>query len=178
MTILPRRRFLALGSAALALAASHPPRARAAQGYEDMRRHPTPPLRLPDLEGRPVDLDHYRGRAVMVNFWADWCPPCLVEIPSLNRAWITMRSAGVELLTVHVGGTAQSVTHFVQDRGLKFPVLLDADAKAFKQWPTQGLPTTFIITPNGKLALAAAGAREWDPQEMMAPILALLKTQT
>lgn len=173
-----RRRFVALSAAFAASGTlSVAAQARQAQGYQDMRGTPLPPLGLPDLNGRTTDLHAFRGKVVMVNFWADWCPPCLVEIPSLHRAWISMRAAGVELLTVHVGGTVRSVTQFMQDRGHKFPVLLDADAKAFKAWPTMGLPTTFIVDTRGELALGAAGAREWDTREMMDPILALLKTE-
>ena len=171
-----RRKFVALTGVA-ALAALSPARAHAlpAQGFKDMRDTLTPPLSLPDLDGEINDLSGFRGQVLMLNFWADWCPPCLREIPSLHRAWITMRSAGVELMTIHVGGTPRTVRQFLQDRGLKFPVLLDADAKAFKSWPTMGLPTTFVLDTQGRLALGAAGAREWDTREMMDPILALLK---
>jgi peroxiredoxin len=176
MTTLDRRRLLALGAAAAASALYPlPGRALPSQGFERLHGRETPPLALPDLDGTTQDLGAYRGHVVMLNFWADWCPPCIKEIPSLHRAWIMMRAAGVELLTVHVGGTARSVRQFMQDRGLKFPVLLDADAQAFKAWPTMGLPSTFVLDADGNLVLGAAGAREWDSREMMDPILALLK---
>lgn len=137
-----------------------------------------PPFALPDLNEKTVTVKDFRGKVLMINFWADWCAPCLIEMPSLHRSWLTMRGAGVELLTVHVGGNQRSVRQFVQDKGYKFPVVVDEGAKTFKQWPSRGLPTTFILDPHGKMMLAAAGAREWDTRAMMDPILALLRTAT
>ncbi len=143
--------------------------------------HPVPgtPLardfELPDLDGNKLKLSDFKGNIVVVNFWATWCPPCRAEIPSMQRAWTILKKHNVVMLAIHVGGNEDKIWSFLTDFGVDFPVLIDANSKVSRSWPMRGLPTTFIIDPQGKLALRAIGGREWDDPALIKSILALAK---
>ncbi len=128
---------------------------------------------LRDLDGDKRKLSDYRGRVVVVNFWATWCPPCRAEIPSMQRAWTLLKDKNVMMLAVHVGGNEDKIWSFLTDFGVDFPVLIDATSRVSRSWPMMGLPTTFIIDPQGKIALRAIGGREWDDPGLIKSILAL-----
>ncbi|MBI4756739.1 MAG: TlpA family protein disulfide reductase [Betaproteobacteria bacterium] len=135
---------------------------------------PAPPLRLPDSDGKPVDLAQYRGRVVLVNFWATWCPPCRKEFPSLGRVRRLFKPAEFEVLAVNVGEDPDTVFSFA---GLtEFPVLFDHDSRAMAAWPVRGLPTTLLVDRHGRLVLRAVGGREFDDPEIVAAIQQLLKS--
>ncbi|MBI4988990.1 MAG: TlpA family protein disulfide reductase [Rhodocyclales bacterium] len=132
-----------------------------------------PPLVLPDSDGKPVDLAAYRGRLVLVNFWATWCPPCRREFPSLSRVQKLFRPAELAVLAVNVGEDAETIFSFTGASDVA--VLLDRDSTAMRRWPVKGLPTTFIVDRQGRLALRAVGGREFDDPAIVARLRALLK---
>ena len=137
-----------------------------AQAQEHLHPVPGTPLardfELPDLDGNKLKLSDFKGHIVIVNFWATWCPPCRAEIPSMQRAWNVLKNHNVVLLAIHVGGNEDKIWSFLTDFNVDFPVLIDARSKVSRRWPMMGLPTTFIVDPDGKLALRAIGGREWD----------------
>ncbi len=128
---------------------------------------------LPDLDGNLRKLTDFRGKVVIVNFWATWCPPCRAEIPSMQRAWNILKQQDVMMLAVHVGGNEDKVWTFLTDYSVEFPVLLDKSSKVSKKWPMIGLPVTFIIDPMGHMALRAIGGREWDDEKLIEQVLGL-----
>jgi len=134
---------------------------------------PAPALALPDLQGQTLDLAHFRGRVVLVNFWATWCPPCRKEFPSLGRVRQLFKPDEFEVLAVNVDEDRESVQSFAGAAG--FPVLLDTQSRATMAWPIKGLPTSFIVDPQGRLAFSLAGEQEFDSPEMVAAIKALLQ---
>ena len=123
---------------------------------------------------KPVDLAGYRGKVVLVNFWATWCPPCRKEFPSLARVRKRFKSAEFEVLAVNVGEDPDMVFSFTGTT--EFPVLFDRDSKAMGAWPVKGLPTTFLVDRQGRLALKAVGGREFDDSEIVAIIKQLLNS--
>ncbi|WP_018879700.1 MULTISPECIES: TlpA disulfide reductase family protein [unclassified Thioalkalivibrio] len=125
-------------------------------------RPDAPPLTLEDLDGHAHDLRDYRGRVVVVNFWATWCPPCRDELPSLQRLWEGLGPDGLVVLGVNVGEDADRIFFFTADYPVDFPLLLDRAASAIDTWPVRGIPTTFVIDPEGRIAYRAIGAREFD----------------
>lgn len=168
-----RRRFLAaaIGSALLGIA----PTLRAqGRGMTPVAAVPLAPvLRLPDADDKPVDLVQYRGKVVLVNFWATWCPPCRKEFPSLGRVRKLFKPTEFEVLAVNVGEDPDSVFSFT---GITdFPVLFDLDSKTMAGWPVKGLPTTLLVDRKGRLAYRATGGREFDDPDIVETIKQLLK---
>ena len=128
---------------------------------------PAPALKLADLDGKPGDLAELKGKVVVVNFWATWCPPCRREMPSLER----LRKAlpEVVVLAVDVGEDVDTVFSFTGtlDPAPEFAILLDRDSAAMQAWKVKGLPSTFVVGPDGNLAYRAVGGREFDHPEVL-----------
>lgn len=132
---------------------------------------PAPTLRLKDADDKMVDLAQYKGRVVLINFWATWCPPCRKEFPSLGRVRKLFKPSEFEVLAVNVGEDPDAVFSFT---GLTdFPVMFDRDSKAMAAWSVKGLPTTFLVDHQGRLAYRATGGREFDDPEIVGLIKAL-----
>jgi len=134
---------------------------------------PAPDFELPDTDGRMHRLSAYRGKTVILNFWATWCPPCREEIPSMNRAWRQLRDAEVVILAVDVGEDEDTIFVFTADYPADFPLLLDRDGTVIGEWPVKGLPTTFVIAPDGTIAYRAIGGRAWDGPGILEVVRAL-----
>ena len=124
------------------------------------------------MDAKPVDLARYRGKVVLVNFWATWCPPCRKEFPSLSRVRKLFQSADFEVLAVNVGEDPEAVFSFAGSPN--FPVLFDRDSRVTARWPVKGLPTTFVVDRQGRLALRAVGGREFDDPVIVAQLRELL----
>ena len=132
-----------------------------------------PPLALPDIDGKVVDLASYRGRLVLVNFWATWCPPCRREFPSLSRLQKLFKPSELAVLAVNVGEDAETIFSFAG--ASEVTILLDRDSAAMRRWPVKGLPSTFVVDKRGKLALRAVGGREFDDAAIVAQLRGLLR---
>jgi thiol-disulfide isomerase/thioredoxin len=137
-----------------------------------------PPLRLPDLDEEVTDLTDFRGKVVVVNFWATWCPPCRREMPSLERLKNKMENEGVTVLAVNIGEDADTVFSFLGtiEPSPTFPLLFDDDAASLDDWGVKGLPTTFVVSPNGSVAYRAVGGREFDHPEILQQLRQLRKS--
>jgi peroxiredoxin len=131
---------------------------------------------LSDLSGRAVRLSALRGRVVLVNLWATWCPPCREEMPSMERLYQKMHDRGVELLAVSEDESEkrEDVQAFVRDVNATFPVLLDPDREVGLLYGVWGYPETFVIDREGRVAERVIGPRKWDSPESVAAIEALL----
>ena len=98
-------------------------------------------------DGRPVRLADFRGRAVVINFWATWCPPCRVEMPALQQAQLNMPD--VVVLGVNQQESADIVSRFMREQGLDFPVALDVAGEVSRMYRVRALPTTYFIDGSG-----------------------------
>ena len=134
---------------------------------------PAPPLALRDLAGQEIRLESFRGRTVIVNFWATWCAPCLAEMPSLARLHAKLAPEGVEVLAVNLQENAARIRPFVQRLGLDFPIVRDHDGAVTKAWGARVFPTTFVIGPAQRIALVAIGDINWDAPSVEARIRAI-----
>ncbi len=134
---------------------------------------PAPDFKLKDMDGNEVSLQSLRGKPVIVNFWATWCPPCREEIPAMNRAWQKIKDKGVAMIAIDVGEDEDTVFEFQANYTMDFTILLDESGQEIKKWPVRGVPTTFILDPQGRMVYRAAGAREWDNDELLQKILDL-----
>jgi peroxiredoxin len=105
---------------------------------------------LKDLHGKKVTLSELRGKIVMVNFWATWCPPCRLEMPDLDRIYTRFQSQGLVVLSIS-DEDAFKVNSFIAPTGYHTPVLIDAGGAVHKQFHIEGIPKTFIFNRDGKL---------------------------
>lgn len=168
-----RRSFLA-ATAGLALWAVLPAVKAQSRGMSPVAgAPPAPTLVLPDLDGKPVDLARYRGKVVLVNFWATWCPPCRKEFPSLGRVRKLIKPSEFEVLAVNVGEDPETVFSFAGSTD--FPVLFDRDSQAMARWSVKGMPTTLLVDRQGRVALRAVGGREFDDPVIIEQIRELLR---
>jgi cytochrome c biogenesis protein CcmG, thiol:disulfide interchange protein DsbE len=113
---------------------------------------PTPPLRLPGLDGNQVDLAALRGRPVVVNFWATWCKPCVREFPLLASAAATHRPDRLAVVGVLTGDRPAAARTFVRRHNATWPSGIDPTATTATRWGAVGLPHTYFIRPDGTLA--------------------------
>ena len=135
-----------------------------------------PIFRLRDLAGNLVDLSGLRGKVVLLNFWATWCGPCRVEMPSMEVLYRSYRDKGLEILAVSVDEQGPAVTRpFQEDRGLTFPILHDRDYQVGLLYGARSLPMTYIIDRKGTIRERVFGSREWDTPDARQSILKILE---
>ncbi len=139
-------------------------------------RKPAPELKLEDIDGKLQNLSDLRGKVVLVNFWAAWCPPCRREMPSMQRLYQSLPRERFEILAVNVGeddGTVFAFTGTLEPSPT-FPLLLDRDSQALRKWPVKGLPTSFVIDKQGRVAWRVVGGRNFSNPAMEAKLRTLL----
>ena len=116
---------------------------------------------LPAADGSHHQLLDYRGRYVLVNFWAAWCSPCIRELPSMQHTYLAMKDREFEILAVHVGPKTPDMQSLLEGFGISFPVLVDAEL-ILGNWNVTGLPSSFLLDPEGRVIYQATGAIDWD----------------
>lgn len=144
--------------------------------FEVKERPLAPDFILEDLDNKKHRLSDLRGKVVLVNFWATWCPPCRREMPSIERLSQNLKGTDFEILAVNVAENIDTVFSFTGtlEPAPTFPIVLDTDSSVVKAWPVMGLPTTFILDKQGRIAYRAVGGREFDDQAILAQIQALI----
>jgi peroxiredoxin len=120
------------------------------------------PFSLATPGGGTVRLADHRGKVVMINFWATWCPPCLEEMPAMERLYRRQKDAGFTLVAVSVDAEPAKVTPFVTQHKLTFPIGLDPRMDLANAYAVRALPSSFIVARDGTLAALAIGPRHWD----------------
>jgi peroxiredoxin len=137
---------------------------------------PAPAFTLGALDGGRASLADHGNKLVVLNFWATWCQPCALEMPSLEALWRRYRERGLVVVGVSVdrGSPRGLLEPYVRNLKLTFPILLDPDSKTSDGWRVTALPATFIVRPGGEVTGMAVGAREWNSAEMRALVERLL----
>ncbi len=133
-----------------------------------------PEFSLINLEGNRVGLESFRGKVVLINFWATWCVPCLIEMPSLEKLYRRFRSQGFTVLAVSID-KAGGVKEFIDERKLSFPVLLDKDETAERLYHSHTIPITYVVSRSGHITAKVDGAKNWASPETIEAIEFLLK---
>ncbi len=121
---------------------------------------PTPALDSVDLQGQRWNAERLKGRAVVLNFWATWCPPCKEELPSLQ----TLHELGGGdplVIGINVREPASRVRRYLESTGITFPVVLDPQAELAKRWGVTAFPTTLLIAPDGQVRWRVVGEVDW-----------------
>ena len=135
---------------------------------------PVPGFTLPDLEGRMHTLDDLKGKVVVLNFWATWCPPCIEEMPSLEKLHEALASKGLAVVAVSVDERFSDIEQFVDEWNLTFTVLHDNGMKVSRSYQTFKYPETYIIDRNGRLKSKVVGERDWVAPSVIRDLVALL----
>lgn len=133
-----------------------------------------PPFNLQDIAGKPFALDDYKGRVVLVNFWATWCPPCVEEVPSLNRLSEHYRDKPFSVVSIDFRESPEKIAEFTEQIAVDFPILLDQDGKASIAWKVFSFPSSFLVDRQGQLRYSVNRAIEWDTAEAKEVIDGLL----
>ncbi len=128
----------------------------------------TPNFQLSDLGGRTLQLSDYRGKVVVLNFWATWCAPCVQEMPSLNRLTETYAPKGVVVLAVSVDDDEQALRQFAAKHELKMTILRDPDRKISRSYQTFQYPETYILDRQGRLVQKVIGGEDWSSPQVAA----------
>ena len=157
------------------------PKPMVAEGKKDHRLakykgDPQPPsLRLANVQGKVIDLADLRGQVVLVNFWATWCPPCVHEMPSMQRLADYFKGKPFMILGVNMAEDAATVTAFIQQRvKIKFPIVLDQDGQALKAWRVFAFPTSYVLDKHGRIRFALFGGLDWDTDEVKQTLSVLI----
>jgi peroxiredoxin len=159
-----------LGALALALALAG---CAAESGEDSGIAGPKPPVgsgdfTLPDLAGSPVRLADFRGKTVILDFWATWCPPCIFQVPELNKFWAAHKDSGDVMVigvAVDVEG-AEIVSPWAEEQGVEYPLVIGSEEVA-REFGAVGFPTLVIVKPDGQIDSLHVGLIESDELEAL-----------
>jgi thiol-disulfide isomerase/thioredoxin len=134
-----------------------------------------PELALADLSGRQHRLADYRGRVVLVNFWATWCEPCRAEMPSIDRLRKSLDGRPFQVLAVNLAEPLSRIERFAEAVPVGFPLLRDRDGSAGKAWRARLLPASYLIGRGGRIRYVAYGELDWTGAAVRARVEELLR---
>ena len=129
-------------------------------------RKPAPPFTLKDVDGQMVSLSDFRGKVVVVDFWATWCPPCIYQVPELNKLWLAHRDIGdVAVIGVAVDFDGLEVVGpWVEEQGVEYPIVIGDETLA-REFGALGFPTLAIVDPDGNIESLHVGLIELEELE-------------
>lgn len=124
---------------------------------------------LEDMDEEKVSLSDYRGKVVLLNFWATWCPPCIREMPSMERLHQQVGEQDFKVIAINQMEDADEVFAFTGQLEIDptFEILFDSDSKVSQDYAVRGLPTTYLIDKKGNIRYRAVGGREFDHAEVV-----------
>jgi peroxiredoxin len=136
-----------------------------------------PDFALPNLNGKTVRLSDFRGKkGVFINFWATWCPPCRLEMPTMEQVYQEYQSRGLEILAVSIDvGQKSAVKNFMHELKLTFPALLDPEREVLQRYRIFSIPASFLIDKKGIIRFKELGYRDWTDPESRKQLEMILK---
>jgi len=133
-----------------------------------------PEVRLQSVDGKTVSLAGLRGKVVLVHFWATWCPPCVEEIPTIERFSQQIHGTNIEVLAISVDENADALKTFLDKNKVHFPVLRDPGGKTAGSYGTVKFPETYVIGRDGIVRYKVIGPMDWSMRSNVEIIRALL----
>jgi thiol-disulfide isomerase/thioredoxin len=136
---------------------------------------PAPEIQLKDLSGKPVSLASFKGKVVIVDFWASWCGPCRQSMPVLERLSKTYKDKGLVILGVNVDNDVKSASKFLAEVPVSFVVVNDASKSVAKAYAPPTMPSSYIVDRDGRVRRVHAGFKSADAKELELEVQQLLK---
>jgi len=127
-------------------------------GFSSQKEKTAPDFSLKSLDGQTITLSQFRGRPVVINFWASWCQPCRDEIPFLQQVYNKYNNMGLVFFAIDIGENPETINRYFKDNGLFMPVLLDSNKQVSQDYGITGVPETFFIDKNGIIRKWQIGA--------------------
>lgn len=121
-----------------------------------------PNFKLNNTDGEAFELDSTRGQWVFLHFWASWCGPCREEMPTIQKLFEKVDSEKLKIVMINTAEDEDTIFTFLAGISVEVDTLMDTDGEVTEVWKPRGLPTTFLIDPQGKVRYQAIGGREWD----------------
>ncbi len=141
----------------------------------EVTRHAAPNFFSENLSDGSIGLEDYKGKIVLLNFWAAWCMPCRAEMPGMETLWQKYKEQGLVVVAVSVDeGSRGQVETFSKLLDLSFPILLDPESKVRNLYKVSHMPTSFLIDRNGKIISRIVGTEEWTSPEAVQLVEKLL----
>jgi peroxiredoxin len=139
--------------------------------------HLAPDFALKTLDGKTMRLSELRSKkVVLINFWATWCPPCRLEMPTMQKIYSEYKGRGFEIFAINIEPDAkEEIREFMKELRLTFPVLLDHDMKVTRKYRLIGLPVSFLIDRQGIIRTKDVGYHDWTDKESRRQVESLLK---
>ncbi len=157
--------------------AAFAPRLKAAELKRWSGKPAALPIELLTVEGTPVSLRQFRGKVVLVNFWATWCEPCVTEMPSLQRLHDELAGSGFAVLAVNYQEGPARIQAFMLELNLSLPVVRDTDGSVAKTWGARVFPASYLIDRSGNIRYAISGGADWTSPPLVSTIRTLLALQ-
>ena len=135
----------------------------------------TPAFAVEDLKGQSHELADYKGKVVLVNFWATWCEPCRAEMPSIDRLRNSLKGKPFEVLAVNMAEPLSRIEKFSAAMPLGFPLMRDRDGSVGKTWKAKLLPASYLIGRDGRIHYVAYGELDWSSEPVRKRVNELLQ---
>jgi len=133
-------------------------------------------LEVTSMGGDTFNLSGLKGKVVLINFWATWCPPCIDEIPSLNQTYLDLNKDGFEILSFSIDANGRKILpDFIRKHEINYPIILDADQRYARHFSVLGVPENIIIAKDGTIAEKRYGSEDWTSPEVRKMLLDLLQ---
>ena len=159
-----------LGTMALGAAMSH-----AASNAPLQSGAPAPTFQLDSSSGKPVALNDFKGKVVLINFWASWCGPCRKEMPILDQLQKQYQPRGFTMVGVNVEPNSSDAVNWLKATPVSFPILFDRDSTVSKLYQVQGMPNTVIVDRKGNVRFIHRGYKAGEENEYLDQIRALIR---
>ncbi len=140
---------------------------------------PAPDFTFPGLDGKMVSLSDYKGKVVLVNIWATWCPPCIAEMPSMEKLYHKFKGENFEILAVSIDETGlKAVAPFMKKTRLTFPALIDSKGAIKSVYRITAIPESFIVDKQGLLIKKIVGPLDWASPQVFRFFSSLIQKPT